>query len=588
MKFFRHRVSVLVRWAGLAESVLPTIVFALAGYSVLALLGFDAPETRFAEVAVRWIVLYALGRSFLEGLTKRVSRGRPAFISMTTSNANLLSKTYGRLGLLGAIAAIAHEWADSWLGAGLLSTLVLWFVWLWLIVWGVWALVSWRMPLGRALLESKSDSRAEKLGRWMLTYRVGAVASVLALWWLLTYKIGVRLRAMLSKEGLFAYLRARSLRRLARTTKLESTSSPPPRLPTRYVNEFPLYPIYGEEDAVLLPRDKLVLSAVEQLERWRSTRQDSSLVVIGEKGIGKTTFLTLLERELSSHALTRHSLSRKLRSEKALVDELGALFDVPEAAHTGAIANKLMSGEERVVFLDEAHNVFLRTVDGYDAYEALIRLVNFTSDKVFWVLVFNQFSWTFLNESRKRVHYFRRLLRLPSWSRDELRELISMRNKRSGVEIEFDEMLLDETRSVTGNFEVIDGAEGFFRLLWEASLGNPRVATRLWLDALTPIRENRIRVGLFSEASAGEIIKMDRELLFTLAAVCQHENLSVGELRDVINVSTDFAGFAMRFLSEYELLEPKHTDPKRLTLAPRYYPQVLKVLRQNHLLFEKE
>ena len=77
-------------------------------------------------------------------------------------------------------------------------------------------------------------------------------------------------------------------------------------------------------------------------------------------------------------------------------------------------------------------------------------------------------------------------------------------------------------------------------------------------------------------------------LLFTLAAVCQHENLSMAELREVINVSADFAGFAIRFLLEFELLEPKHTDPGRLTLAPRYYPQVLKVLRQNHLLFEEE
>ena len=109
-------------------------------------------------------------------------------------------------------------------------------------------------------------------------------------------------------------------------------------------------------------------------------------------------------------------------------------------------------------------------------------------------------------------------------------------------EIEFDEMLLDETRSTTGNFEVIDGADGFFRLLWEASLGNPRVATHLWLEALRPLSNTSISVGLFSEPSTSEIARIDKELLFTLAAVCQHENLSVAELREVINVSADFAG----------------------------------------------
>jgi hypothetical protein len=252
------------------------------------------------------------------------------------------------------------------------------------------------------------------------------------------------------------------------------------------------------------------------------------------------------------------------------------------------IASQLKSGDERIVLLDEAHNVFLRTVDGYDAYEALVRLVNHTSDKVFWVLVFNAFSWAFINESRKRIHYFRRLLRLPSWGQDEIQDLIVKRNKKSGFEIVFDEMLLDENRSLSGQFEVVEGADGFFRLLWETSRGNPRVATHLWLKSLTPLGENKLNVGLFGESSSEELVKMDRELLFTLAAVCQHENLSVAELKEVLNVSLDFAGFAVRYLTEYNLLEPKHTDQRRMTLAPHYYPQILKILRQNHLIFESE
>ena len=81
---------------------------------------------------------------------------------------------------------------------------------------------------------------------------------------------------------------------------------------------------------------------------------------------------------------------------------------------------------------------------------------------------------------------------------------------------------------------------------------------------------------------------MDPELLFALAAICQHENLSVDELRQVLNVPLDFAGFAVRFLNDYGYTEPKHTDPRRVTLAPRYYPQILRLLRDRHLLYEKE
>jgi hypothetical protein len=587
--FFRHRVGSLVRWAGLVEILLPTLLFAAASYAVLALIGFERPETRFVEVALRWLIVYALGRRLLEGLTKRVSRGRPALISAPPEVSALLGVTYGRLGIGLAVAAIFHEWTNEWLGAGILGRIVMWVAWLWLGIWGLWALFIWRRPLGESLRSGFGDATpAQRMGAWMIERRIGGFLSPIAALLILVRALTRWISTLLAEGGFFAYLRARSLRRRSRLVKPSDASRLDSLLPEPYTKEFPLYPIYDKEDAVLLPREGIVQTALDQVERWRAAKQDSSLVVIGEKGIGKTTFLSLVERRIESLPVTRYSLSRKLRKEEALAAELGPVFGIDNATNVGMIASQLKSGDERIVLLDEAHNVFLRTVDGYDAYEALVRLVNHTSDKVFWVLVFNAFSWAFINESRKRIHYFRRLLRLPSWGQDEIQDLIVKRNKKSGFEIVFDEMLLDENRSLSGQFEVVEGADGFFRLLWETSRGNPRVATHLWLKSLTPLGENKLNVGLFGESSSEELVKMDRELLFTLAAVCQHENLSVAELKEVLNVSLDFAGFAVRYLTEYNLLEPKHTDQRRMTLAPHYYPQILKILRQNHLIFESE
>ncbi|MBN2804369.1 MAG: AAA family ATPase [Deltaproteobacteria bacterium] len=599
-KFFRHRVGSLVRIAGLAEALMPTMVVAGTLYLSLSLIGFNSIEVKFIEVAVRWTITYALGRHLLEGLTRRVSRGRPAFIPVTPEVSTLLASTYKRLGSVLCAGGMIYEWSNEWLGAGLLSTLIIWSVWTWLGLWFVWAFFTWRSTLAFALINETINNASQasetekqkvlfKTGTWMLNHYAGAILSVPVLIILFTGSVIKKLKLLLTEGGIFAYLRARSLRRLARNSRKETPSLYPMVLPQRYINEFPLYPIYGEEDVVILPKQKIVDDALEQLEKWKITKQDSSLVLIGEKGVGKTTLLTLLNREIKSVPIIRHSIGKKLRTEKALVEELAVPLGITDPPPViGTIAGHLNRGEECVILLDEGHNVFLRTVDGYEAYESLIQLVNFTSDKVFWVLVFNSFSWSFLNASRRRLHYFRKLQFLPSWTQDELFELISRRNKRSGFTIEFDEVLLDASRSVTGDFEVIDGAEGFFRLLWESSHGNPRVATRLWLEALTTTGDNQIRVGLFSESLASDLLQMDRELLFTLAAICQHENLSISELREVLNVSHDFAGFAVRFLSEYGLLEPKHTDPRRLTLAPRFYPQVLKLLRQHHLLFEKE
>ncbi len=139
-------------------------------------------------------------------------------------------------------------------------------------------------------------------------------------------------------------------------------------------------------------------------------------------------------------------------TEQALVDDLAPSFGLePGSVDLKALIAHLQAGPERVVLVDEAHNVFLRTNGGFKAFDALVKLVNATSDRVFWALVFNRYSWTFINQTRKRVHYFRRLLNVPTWSADELQKLIAARNMRTGFEIEFDEMLLDTPPNSTGS-----------------------------------------------------------------------------------------------------------------------------------------
>jgi hypothetical protein len=286
--------------------------------------------------------------------------------------------------------------------------------------------------------------------------------------------------------------------------------------------------------------------------------------------------------------VTRHIFSKKLRSEQELVTHMCRGLDHDgTVADVNDLAEHLNAKSTQVILLDEAHNVFLRAVDGFRAVKALVNLVDATSDKVFWVLVFNNNSWSFLNRAKPDVRAFRRVLRLPPWSQDELKDLVARRNERSGLMIEFDEVLLDAETSSTGGFELISSADGFFRLLWEASRGNPRVATYIWLNALTALSDKRIRVGLMREESSEFLTDLDTGMLFALASFAQHENLSFEELSRALNISSDEAGYAARYLLEYGLLEPKHTDATRFTLAPRFHQQVIRTLRERHLLYRE-
>jgi len=202
------------------------------------------------------------------------------------------------------------------------------------------------------------------------------------------------------------------------------------------------------------------------------------------------------------------------------------------------------------------------------------------------VLVFNSFTWRFLNESRGRVHYFRQVLPIPKWSSEEIEKMIRLRNKKTGYDLRFDEVLLSDARSNSNGFSLVEEADGYFRLLWESSGGNPRIAAHLWLSSLRLISEKTLGVGLFSEPSVAVLSDLQDELVFCLAAICQHENLSHQELALVLNTSDGFARFAIQFLNEAGFIEPKASAADRSTLGPKYYRAVLRSLRNKHLLFE--
>ena len=586
--FARGRVGAIVRVAGLVQALLPTVLLAAVAYGILALLGFDNVEVAFAEVAVRWWLFYRAGRKLLEGLTQRITPGRPALVSMTPETAKLLSLTYARGGLVLAVAAIVSELGRRFLGLGVLHTLLAMIFWLWLIaVWGIWATLAWRKTAAAAWLAvATPGGRAARVARFVLAHGIGAPLVPVAVLLVGAQRAIALVRRLTLERGLTAYLRARTLKRMSRKTTEEGDGA----LPERYAQEFPLYPILGDEEALLLPRDAHVDSILEQFRAWRRTRADGSLTLVGEKGVGKTTLLAMLERRIHEEGgdtlrVEKVVLQRKLVTPEALARELSIRLVGEETGDLDELAATLRDGPERVVLIDETHNVFLRVVDGFRAINALGRLMNATSSRVFWIATFNGFAWSFIAESRRQARAFRRRAHAPAWTIAELRELIARRNQRSGFAVEFDEALLDTPTAGGTGFALLEGADGYFRLLWEASGGNPRVATWLWLRSLRLVGENRLRVGVFRTTRPEVLLALDPELLFALAAICQHENLTVEELSRVLNVAPDFAEFALRFLVEAGYVEAKTYDATRFTLSPAFYPQVVSALQTRNLLF---
>jgi hypothetical protein len=582
----RVRLGTIVRWSGLLQSLAPTLLAYPAILAAIALVGPASAAAALLRAVGIPLVVYVLGRQLLLGTTRRITPGRPALVELPASVVPRLWRTYARLGLVIAGAVILHGIAEVLIGAGVIVTAVDAFAVTWVGVWATWEAVAWRSTLAEAWrreADSEPPGLEARVADWMGRSRLGALLSPPAALRIVLGRLVATGIAFGRHTNLGELMQARRLGRVARGEEHSGAASP---LPDDYLREFPLNPVLESDDALMLPRKEMVAPVLDQITQWKESRAEGSLVVIGEKGSGKTTLGALVARQATGVEVVEHTLRGKPSTADELFRQLSPKRPVNGATELSEWIEGLCAGPERIVILDEAHNVFLRVVDGYRGYDALIDLVNSTSDRIFWVLIFNTFTWRFLHASRSRNHYFRRLLEAQAWSTDEIRDLIARRNRRTGFDLEFDEMLLSGDRTAAGRLELVEGADGFFRLLRDTSGGNPRVATRLWLAALRPVAEKRLRVGAFREPDGAALEGLSDELLFALAAITQHENLSADELCRVLNVPDGFARFAFTFLLEAELVVPKDGHPNRVTPSAPYYRQILRTLRRRHLLFE--
>lgn len=585
-RFYRGKVGTLVRWAGLFQAVAPVAVVAFGGYVVLWTMGLDRPEIRFVEIGFRSLVLYWLGRAALVGAARRVSAGRPALIDASQPVLDLLQRSYNRLALVLAIAFMIEEWARTLFALGRLRMVIDLVVVLWVLGWVTHACIAWRGLVAKRLrAELGEESPLRGAAAWMERRRLGAILVPLAILAILFRELRRWVSEVLLEQGVFAYLKARALRRQSASAQQSADEE---KLPDEYVSEFPLYPFLGEVEGVTVPRTAELDPILAQIADWKESKRESSLALVGEKGLGKTTLLGLLRPRITGAEVIFTTLTERLLTPAVATAEMAKLFAVTGEPTFEELVAALNEGPERVVLIDDAHLSFLRIVNGYRGFDALVQLVNRTGERIFWLLSFNDFAWSFLNAAHGGRAYFRRVQRMKRWSADELRDLIGRRTKKAGYELEFDEQLLDDERLEGGGIRLVEGAEGFFRLLWESSRGNPRAASWQWLRALTVMGEKRLRVQLFSASKTEALNRANDDVYFALAAIAQHENLDEAELQATLNVDPSFASFALRYLTEYGIVGAKTGSDSRHTLKMRHYWEVVQALRARNLLFREE
>lgn len=327
---------------------------------------------------------------------------------------------------------------------------------------------------------------------------------------------------------------------------------------------------------------------------WVEDRSRGITLVVGDRGQGKHVLVThWAEKAAAKHDLALRSgrLVGRAVSESTLFVYLARLLQLEGVDDESSFYRAIKKLPPTLFLVEELENAFLRRVGGFAALRALFRTLTASCEEHFWMLSMHAPAWRLIERVGTVVNpnSFRRVIALPRLGGADLQSFLVGRMTDAEFEPDFGP-LSNSTAAGQPKAEEARTAEAFFRLLAEASGGNPGVAVPLWTGSLSPPQDttaprNQLRVRLPSIISNPQLPPLSDPALLTLAAVRVHGGLTVAEIVQVNNMEPDLVQSTVQVLDNLGLLD---RVGGRFRIEMSVLVSVTRLLRRRHFVYGKD
>jgi len=356
-------------------------------------------------------------------------------------------------------------------------------------------------------------------------------------------------------------------------------------LPYVYQRLFRTEPLTDER--FFTGRSKEANELKSAFKTW-SDGQLSATLLVGEKGSGRTTLLNLIDNmKLTHEPLIKIQLANTvITSEEDLLGILAGALGV-EAADVDELEHNLMEKEERsICVVEDMQNLYLRTVNGFDALERFLLLISRTARSVFWVVTCTLYTWRYLNRIVGVSKYFQKNIELGTLSGADIKELIMRRHRISGYNLQFE---ASEAVRNTRKYKKISTQEQreqfiqqlYFEQLHEAAAGNVAVAMLYWLISISAVEKDKLHISPGLNLDHSFLYKLPDMELFSLAALLQHESLTALEHSRIFNIELDSSRLLLQRMCNRNMLT---CEKDRFTIHRLLFRPVVAVLKNRKII----
>lgn len=353
-------------------------------------------------------------------------------------------------------------------------------------------------------------------------------------------------------------------------------------LPIEYTDIF-----LNDDDNFFIEQDKFNYG-FKVITNWLENKGNiHSLCISGNYGSGKSKFISYTKSKLNKYKdskIITIDLKNKITNPENLLNIL--------KEYLGGVSNnvsdlidewKLDSNKNKIIFLDNCHNIFLSKYDGFEAIKILAEIINADIEKIFWCAAFHDNSWKYINKVLESYQCFDEIVKLDSWSLEDLSELILSKHKRSKFSLSYAK-LLSRTIYDQNKKDIIKYTQSrFFKVLWEKSDANPNRAISLWLSSLKYNGYKTLEVLLPNELNITNFSEMDDEVFFLCASIIRHESLTLKQLQQVYNNDIGIVSRVLKTCIENKILTMDASN--KYTLNPLYSGNIIKILKRKNYVY---
>ena len=479
----------------------------------------------------------------------------------------LVGRTGAYIGLLLSITA-------QLVGRGTIYHWVIQLTWA-LVIPTILLLCHWWRPLVHAYIEA--ERRKSAFREWVLGHKTGIVGLLgagLAGLDLIRVSTVRALRVWADEfvvtRRVAAYLFQRELDRRA----VEEAA----------VDLQPLSPELFDKLSPELPSPQLSTTSSEDvcksiLARTKRGR-GGVFAIVGERGSGKSTHTRRLAD--TTRALLIQGEDNLAGMARAFCKALGS---PPGATLKECIKRISEQDEFDLVIIEGAHGLIRPGIGGIAAFDQLIGLITPASEKIGWVLTFQDSIWNFFQGARGVQPTFDEAVHLKGWSESEIRDLLEARSRVAGIRPNFQLLVssLPADADAIDRLEALEKAKkSFYRFIWDYAAGNPGVALAIWRRSLAVAGSGEVYVQLFQAPRAEELEDLPDPAAFVLRAIVQLGDASLEEITHLTRLNTRLIQDTIRYGQGIGMLAP---STRGISVTWLWYRAVTRFLHRRHLLY---